>query len=135
MNEYDSRAWDSIFAREFKNESDRAAVILAATMLERTLRNLLKNRLVRVGGVESANQKNERDPTMAVSWPCQSPYRDEPFSLLDEAVRERRRYGAGKHRSSQIRESRSDSYSACTCFRIRLTPGRFGRMTTNKSFV
>jgi hypothetical protein len=28
---------------------------------------------------------------MAVTWPCKTPYRDEPFSLLDELLAERRR--------------------------------------------
>ena len=40
--------WDQLFSREFKNESDRASVILAAAMIDNVLDTLLRARLAPV---------------------------------------------------------------------------------------
>ncbi|HSS79504.1 MAG TPA: DUF4145 domain-containing protein [Thermoanaerobaculia bacterium] len=50
MKERDTSAfhWQELFQKEFSKESDRAAVILAAAMLEQALESLLRARLVAI---------------------------------------------------------------------------------------
>jgi len=55
MNKYlHAKRWYDLFQKEFAKETDRAAVILSAAMLDRVLENLLRTRLVPIPGSEDS---------------------------------------------------------------------------------
>jgi hypothetical protein len=67
--------WDELFDREFKNESDRASVILAAAMLDNVLDTLLRAKLAPVSTGQDTLLDGHNSPIASFSARIDLTYR------------------------------------------------------------
>lgn len=78
--------WDRVFSVEFEKESDRAAVILTAAMLEQTLEVLLKASLVPCSSHEDPLFDSAYAPLSAFSAKIEISYRIGLISRLEARI-------------------------------------------------